>query len=137
MKTLVFALLAAVLSASCHAQKQPKVDWSKWAPLIADGSARALDVYSTHRMLECECNRELELPNSIASHSGAMAAYSAGFVAMDCALARELRKHHHDKLAILLPSIDAEVVGFMDMRNLMLPTKEFKTLPGKLPTHLK
>jgi hypothetical protein len=95
-------LLLAVLPA--FGQERPKLDKAEFALLAADAGSRALDVYSTHKMLESGYQEEL-LPGFIADHTGTMAAYSGGCVVVDWLVYRRLREHHR-KLAHVLTLVD-------------------------------
>jgi hypothetical protein len=95
-------LLLAVLPA--FGQERPKLDKAEFALLAADAGSRALDVYSTHKMLESGYQEEL-LPGFIADHTGTMATYSGGCVVLDWLVYRRLREHHR-KLAHVLTLVD-------------------------------
>ena len=101
---------------TAHLQPISKSDWSLFA---GDATARGLDVYSTHWML-VNGDREMFLPNAIAKHTPAMAAYSAGVVAADWYVMRFMERHHHPKLGHLLMAADAGQDGFWAIHNLFL-----------------
>lgn len=113
-------ILQVLLSATIAATPAPaKPAPIPWAMLAADATARALDVYSTHRAIE-HGSHELFLPNAIAKHPGAMAAYSGAVVFLDYSAARFLEKHHHPKLAKAVIAIDAAQDAFWAIHNLTL-----------------
>lgn len=138
MKTaIILALAASALSVYGQLPDAPKphIDKAEIALLAADAGARALDVYSTHQMLQ-NGNRELFLPKVIASHPATMAAFSGGMVAMDYFAARRLERHRHKRMAHLATMIDAGSVLPWAIHNLYLPdnkrpTVTFKPLPRR------
>lgn len=83
-----------------------RIDKTEWALLSADAAIRTLDVYSTHYALSQANTRELLLPNAIAHHVPAMAAYSAGTVALDWWVARRLEARGHRTMAHVLTAVD-------------------------------
>ncbi len=119
MKTLVLLLLAAPLAAqTLPGAPRPHIDRAEWALLATDAATRTLDCYSTHRML-AQGNHEDFLPAAIANHAPAMAAYSAGAVALNWYAARKMA-HHHRKLAHVLTIIDIGQVAPLAVHNLFL-----------------
>lgn len=90
-----------------------------WSLIAADASVRALDVYSTHRMLD-RGYHELILPKAIANHTPAMAAYSGACVVGNVLAARYLVKRGHPKMAKFLLSVDVAQDGVFAVRNLTL-----------------
>jgi hypothetical protein len=122
MKPLMLLLLAVPLAAQVPNAPQPKPDRVEWSLLAADASSRALDVYSTHQML-ANGYHELLLPKAIADHTPAMAAYSAGAVALDWWTARRLERHGHRKLARLVTVIDIAQDAPWAVHNLYLKRK--------------
>ena len=105
MKALLLLLITSPLFAQIGPPvHKPAIDKAEWALLAADASSRALDVYSTHRML-ASGGHEKFLPNAIASHTPAMAVYSASTVALDWYVAHKLGPRHR-KLAHIFTMID-------------------------------
>ena len=102
-----------------EAPKPQQLDRVQWALLGAETGVRALDVYSTHQMLQ-NGNRELVLPGAVANHVPAMIAYSAGTVVVDWYFAKLLTKYHHRKLAYALTSIDIGTTAPWAIHNLTL-----------------
>lgn len=120
MKLLIFAfILATPALAQLPDAPKPSLDRATWTILAADASARAFDVYSTHRML-AQGDRELFLPKFVSGHAPAMAAYSAGAVAVDYFAARALIRSRHPKLAKIVVSVDAAQDGFWAVHNMFL-----------------
>ena len=119
MKALLLLLITSPLFAQIGPPvHKPAVDKAEWALLAADASSRALDVYSTHRALS-NGHPEMFLPNAIASHTPAMAAYSAGTVALDWYVAHRLGPHHR-RLAHILTMIDIAQDAPWAINNLFL-----------------
>jgi len=98
-----------------HHQPIGRTDWSL---LAADASARALDIYSTHWMLQ-QGDHEMFLPDAISHHVPVMAAYSAGVVALDWFAMRKLERKR-PRLAHLILASNAVQDGFWALRNLTL-----------------
>jgi hypothetical protein len=96
---MILMMLTAYASA-----EQPRFRKLDWALLGTDAGFRALDVYSTHRML-AGGNHEKFLPDAIAHHTPVMASYSAGVVALNYLAMRKLERRH-PKLARLVPVLD-------------------------------
>lgn len=113
--------LASLPSAPDPSRAQP-LDWTL---LTLDASARALDTYSTTRMLN-RGHRELFLPVGIAGNPAAMAAYSAGVVGAVWLTSRELRRHGHRRLAQLVVATDAAQDGWWAVQNLFLSSPQPK-----------
>jgi hypothetical protein len=132
---LVLILVSTVASAQIPDAPKPHTDPVEWSLLSVDASTRALDVYSTHKMIE-NGYHEIILPRFIADHTPVMAAYSAGTVAMDYFVTRRLEKHGHRKLAHLVTSIDICQDAPWAIRNMFLGKRTvFPSLPpGRLGT---
>ena len=88
--------------------------------LLLDASARALDCYSTRRMLD-QGNREAILPRAIAGHPLPMAVYSASTIGVDWFTARWLNKRGHRRLARLTIVADLGQDLYFGVKNLTLP----------------
>ena len=97
--------------------------------LAGDAVARALDGYSTVRMLRnrCNgdpsvpvCNQEDFLPDFITRSTGAIYAYEGGVWLAQVILVRKLHKHH-PRLAKFIPAIDMAVTLPFAVNNLRLP----------------
>jgi adenosylmethionine-8-amino-7-oxononanoate aminotransferase len=73
--------------------------------LMADAGVRANDVMSTRYALNHGWV-EKRLPNAIASHTPAMAAYSAGVVAADWWMMRFLERHNHKRIAYVFMVVE-------------------------------
>lgn len=114
------ALVAIVLALPQAPKPQPKhFDRTTWSLIAADASVRALDVYSTHQMLQ-RGYPELILPKAIADHTPAMAAYSGACVVGNVLAARYLVKRGHPKMAKFLLSVDVAQDGYWAVHNLTL-----------------
>jgi hypothetical protein len=66
--------------------------------------------------------------HAIAHHTLAMAAYSEGIVVLDWQVTRLLERHHHKRLALLLPIVDIAVTAPFAIHNLFLK----QAAPGKM-----
>ena len=115
---LLSVILAVFMTTSAHAQL-PEAPRPQTVLLVGEALVRGLDVYSTHRAY-MQGNREVCLPNAIAHHTLAMAAYSEGIVILDWQVSRFLDRHHHKRLALLLPLVDIAVTAPFAIRNLRL-----------------
>lgn len=120
MKPLIILALAAPLAAQVPDAPKPQQDRTETVLLVSLAATRALDVYSTHRML-ARGDHELLLPSAVANHTPAMAAYSASTVLFDWLVARKLERHHR-KLARLFTALDAAQDGFWAIHNFTLPS---------------
>jgi hypothetical protein len=106
MKVMILFLLTLPLGAQTLPDApKPRTDRLEWSLLAADAGIRSFDVYSTHRMLQ-NGGHELLLPRAISNHVPAMAAYSAGAVALNWWVARRLERHGHRQLARIATMID-------------------------------
>jgi hypothetical protein len=61
------------------------------------------------------------LPDVISHSTAGMWAYSAGIVGFDWMLARELKAHHHNKLARLVYAVDITIEVPAVVNNVLLP----------------
>ena len=95
---------------------------------IADALTRALDAVSTTRMIN-RGDRELVLPNAIAKHPAAMAAYSSGVWGAEQLAANLLRKHGHPLLAKMIPTADIAYDLPLGIKNLTLPDENKRKTP--------
>ena len=94
------------------------IDGLTWTILAADGGARALDAYSTHRMLKnnCSsglqmadtstCNYEQYLPGFISNHVSGLYSFESAVWLSEFAATRLLVRHHHRRMARLIPFMD-------------------------------
>ena len=127
MKKLALTILL-MFSVIAYGQQTAKHGPTKedWVLLATHASFRALDVYSTHRVISMG-GREQLLPSSIADHTPTMAAYSAGCVALDWFVTQELVKHHHSKIAHAITMIDIAQMAPRAVQNLFLepPQKKY------------
>lgn len=87
---------------------------------IGDLATRGLDAYSTDRMLN-QGDKELYLPNAIATHPAAMTAYSEGIGLGNAMLSKYLDNHGHPTLAKLVPAIDMAYDLPLAIKNFTLP----------------
>lgn len=101
--------LAVALSALAH-----------HIPVMADAGVRALDAYSTHRMLR-EGNHEYFLPSFVVHHQPAMYSYSLGMVGVETLLVR-----HHRKLKKWVPMIDMSVTAPWVIHDMQLGAHQSK-----------
>ena len=97
--------------------------------MTADAAVRALDGYSTVRMLRnrCDddrsvpvCNQEDFLPDFITRSRGTIYAYEGGVWLAQMLAVRKLQKHH-PRLAKLIPAIDITTTLPFAINNLRLP----------------
>lgn len=111
---------------------KPRIDRLTWSLLAADGGARALDAYSTQRMLKnsCSsgqeiigvstCNYEQNLPAFIAKSTTGIYAYDGAVWLSELAATRFLIQHHHRRLARFIPFIDFISTTSFAVNNLTL-----------------
>ncbi len=111
---------------------RPRIDRLTWSFLAADGGARALDAWSTRRMLKnnCSsgvqiagtltCNYEQNLPQFIANSTAGMYAYDGAVWLSEFAATRFLVRHHHHRLARFVPLIDFLSTTSFAVNNLTL-----------------
>jgi hypothetical protein len=99
--------------------------------LAADAATRALDGYSTVRMLrnKCNgdrsvavCNEEMFLPDFITHSQGSIYGYEAGAWVAQSFAVHKLAKRH-PRLARLIPAIDIATALPFAVNNLRLPPK--------------
>lgn len=116
MKTALFlALLAtpalAQLPDAPRPVPVPKIDR---ALAVTDFSVRMNDAFATweNRPAHCLNCYESNLPQAMANSLPAMLAYGAAVSGSVFVASTELRKHHHPKLARLLPIADIAYDGF-------------------------
>jgi hypothetical protein len=103
-----------------HAKRQ--VDFAQWTLVSVDAAMRGLDIYSTRRMLECSCNHEKFLPDWVSQSTPALVGLEGATVIGNYALGKFLERHHHSRLARLVPAIDAVQVAPWSIHNLFLPS---------------
>ena|ERR1700721_171786 len=119
MKLRLASVPLLLCCATAGAQSDhPSLDKKEKLLIALDAGVRALDVYSTHQMLD-NGYRELILPRAIADHSVSLSLYSGSVVVADCWLMRRL-KRHHPKMADWAVSVDAGQDGFWAVHNLFL-----------------
>ena len=111
---------------------KPRIDGLTWTFLIADGGARALDAYSTQRMLKnsCSsgikmpgtstCNYEQNLPGFIANHAAGIYAFDGAVWLSEVGATRFLIHHHHRRLARFVPFMDFISTTSFAVNNLTL-----------------
>lgn len=116
-----FALLLPIPVPARHDRNGPSKE--DFALIAADASVRAMDVYSTHWML-ANGDREVLLPDVIAQHTPAMAAYSAGVVATDWFLMRRLESRH-PRLAHAAMLVEIGQDGYFAAHNFFLRKGSF------------
>lgn len=115
---------------------KPHIDRLTWTLLAADGGARALDAYSTQRMLKnsCSsilqrtgtstCNYEQNLPGFIANHASGIYAFDTAVWLSEYAATRFLIEHHHRRIARFIPFIDFVSTTSFAVNNLTLSIGE-------------
>ena len=81
---------------------------------------RLLDAHSTHSMLQRGYHEEV-LPNSIAANQGAMYAFSLAAGVIEGAVAIELTRHDHRKLARGIMAADMGTTAVVIVHNDELP----------------
>ena len=111
---------------------KPRLDRLTWTLLVADGGARALDAYSTERMLKNSCNSgqkmlgvstcnyEQNLPRFIANHPAGIYSLDATVWLSELAATRMLVKHNHRRLARFAPLMDFLSTTSFAVNNLTL-----------------
>lgn len=111
---------------------KPRLDRLTWTLLVADGGARALDAYSTQRMLKNSCNSgqqmvgvstcnyEQNLPGFIANHASGIYAFDSAVWLSELAATRMLVKHNHRRLARFVPLMDFLSTTSFAVNNLTL-----------------
>lgn len=111
---------------------RPRIDRLTWTLLAADGGARALDAYSTQRMLKNSCNSSLQrtatstcnyeqnLPGFITSHAAGIYAFDGAVWFSEFAATRFLIQHHHRRIARFIPFIDFISTTSFAVNNLTL-----------------
>ena len=111
---------------------RPRIDRLTWTILAADGGARALDAYSTQRMLKnsCSsglkrtgtstCNYEQNLPQFITSRASGIYAFDGAVWLSEFAATKFLVRHHHRRLARLIPLLDLLSTTSFAVNNLTL-----------------
>lgn len=111
---------------------KPRIDRLTWTFLAADAGARALDAYSTQRMLKNSCNSgvkiagtstcnyEQNLPGFLANHESGIYAFEGAAWASEFAATRFLVRHHHQRLARFVPLIDFLSTTSFAVNNLTL-----------------
>lgn len=124
MRFLPALVLGAAIAAHGQLPDAPKpqpITKQDWSLLAADASVRALDVYSTHKMLQGP-NHELFLPDAIAHHTPVLVVYSGAVVTANWLVMRKLERKH-PKLAHTFMAVDVAQDGFWAVHDLFLPTK--------------
>lgn len=121
---------------------KPHIDRLTWTVLAAAGGARALDAYSTQRMLKnnCSsgrqiagtstCNYEQNLPGFIANHQAGIYAFEGAAWASEFMATRSLVRHHHPRLARLVPLIDLLSTTSFAVNNLTLSIGGNRSVAG-------
>jgi hypothetical protein len=111
---------------------KPRFDGLTWALLAADGGARALDAYSTRRMLRNNCNAsapmpgtstcnyEQTLPGFITNRATTVYAFEGAVWGSEFLATRFLVRHHHARLAKFIPLIDTLSTTSFAINNLTL-----------------
>ena len=111
---------------------KPRLDGLTWTILAADGGARALDAYSTVRMLKnscgagrkvtgvSTCNYEQNLPGFITNHTSGIYAFDGTVWLSEFAATRFLVRHNRGRLARFLPFIDFISTTSFAVNNLTL-----------------
>lgn len=130
---VILLLIGASLSPAQESHPiNPPVRRIDWALFAANASVRALDTYSTRRVLESHSGHELELPGFVVNHDATMAAYSAGAVGLNYLVFRYLRRHGHPVLARTAVAIDTASVAPWAIHNLFVyrPAKPVLSLPS-------
>jgi hypothetical protein len=132
MKLAALLLLCSTFAMSQELPQAPKphLDRIEMALLASDAAVRAVDVYSTHRMLQ-QGNRELFLPGFIANHTPVMALYSGAMVYADYKAASMLQAHHHTRMAKMVLLADQLQVAPWDLHNFALPNHKPQQLGRK------
>ena len=115
---------------------KPRIDRLTWTLLAADGGARALDAYSTQRMLRNNCNSSLQiagpstcnyeqnLPQFITNHTPGIYAFDAAVWLSEYAATRFLIEHHHRRIARFIPFLDCISTTSFAINNLTLSIGE-------------
>ncbi len=116
---LSFAFIGSALTAQ-EPQPKPKPDRVEFALLAADAGVRALDVYSTHQMLQ-NGNHEMFLPGFVAKNPPVMAVGFAGIVGLNYFAARKLERHGHHQMARIVLMVDIAQDAPWAVHNLYLP----------------
>jgi hypothetical protein len=111
---------------------RPRIDRLTWTILAADGGARALDGYSTQRMLRNSCNSSLQrtgastcnyeqnLPGFITNHAPGIYTFDAAVWLSEFAATKFLIQHHHRRIARFIPFIDCISTTSFAINNLTL-----------------
>lgn len=124
MKLAIAALLLSASTAFAttlpEAPTPTNLNRVQMALLTADAGTRNLDAYSTEQALS-QGNRELFLPPWITDRPATMYLYSESVVAFNYTLMRELKKHHHNRLAYMVPIVDIAQDLPWAVHNLYLP----------------
>ena len=128
---LAILLLATPLAAQTLPEApKPRLDRIDWVLLANDAGARALDGYSTHRML-CNGNHERFLPAFVVTHIPTLVTFEGGMVALNYFAARTLVHRRHPKLAKLLIAADLIQVYPWGIHNLSLTNSSKSRQPVK------
>lgn len=107
--------------------------------MTLDLGARIGDYTSTQQALR-KGGRETELPLWMVDHKPVMLSYELGYVASEYRTTRWLDRHRHRRMAMLLPAIDAAVVGATDWHNYTVsgyraaPPRGLPALPNSPPS---
>jgi hypothetical protein len=111
---------------------KPRIDRLTWTMLAVDGGARALDAYSTQRMLNNSCSSSLQitgtstcnyeqiLPAFITNHASGIYAFDGAVWLSEFAATRFLIEHHHRRIARFIPFIDFISTTSFAVNNLTL-----------------
>jgi hypothetical protein len=115
---------------------KPRIDRLTWTLLAADGGARALDAYSTRRMLKnsCSsgqkmvgvstCNYEQNLPGFIANSAAGIYAFDGAIWATEFLATKLLIRYNHRRIARFIPFIDFISTTSFAVNNLTLSIGE-------------
>jgi hypothetical protein len=112
---------ASVVTSSGVERIRPKHE-TAWllAGFTLDTTARGLDAYSTYRALKDKNNQEMFLPNTIVKNQPALYGFNASIVLTEYLGCRFLSAHHHERVALWLPFVDAALVLPFAVHNLSL-----------------
>jgi hypothetical protein len=100
--------------------------------LTLDLGARIGDYTSTQQALR-KGGREAELPLWLVKNKPVMLGYELSYVASEYRTMRWLDRHRHHRIAMLLPALDAAVVGATDWHNYTVSGNRVAQPPRVLP----
>lgn len=113
----LFAAAAYAQGPQFHLPEAPQPTLTEHLLYAGDASARGFDVYTTHEMLENPYDHESILPNAIADHTAALAAFDGGVSYVIYRVSRFLDMRGHHRLALLIPALDIAGAGYIDIHN--------------------